>query len=228
MRRREVIVASGAAGALVALTGCDQTIGRLARLAGGDLPDRLRAPNGPSVSRARRLLDRAAFGPFPGDVERAEAMGTDAWIEEQLAPETIDDTPAALRTAFIDAMNAPSDLAFEIRPEEVEKQLVAHSVLSAVYSKRQLEETLVAFFLDHFNVAIGKSLCRHLEVIHVRDVVRPRVLGPFRDLLRAVVLSPAMLVYLDGRDNAVESPGDVPNENHARELLELHALGVDG
>ncbi len=229
MRRRELLARGGAAASLaIALDGCDRLLGRVARLTGDDLPDAVAVPTARAVPRARRLLDRAAFGPYPGDVARVEAIGEDAWIDEQLTPSAIDDTPADMRTAFIDAVGAPSDLAFELRPEEVEQQLVAFTVLRAVYSKRQIEETLVELWSDHFHVAIGKSLCRHLEVIHVRDAIRPHVLGSFRDLVRATALSPAMLVYLDGRENRVCHPGDIPNENYARELLELHTLGVDG
>jgi uncharacterized protein (DUF1800 family) len=67
-----------------------------------------------------------------------------------------------------------------------------------------------------------------VKIVDDREVARRHALGRFRDLLGASVLSPAMLVYLDGRENRVERPGDAPNENHARELLELHTLGVDG
>lgn len=180
----------------------------------------IRAPS----SRARRLLDRAAWAARPGDVEHLADVGEAAWIEEQLHPDRIDDFDCDLRTAFIDAWNAPADLAFEIRPEHVEQQLAAYTLTRAVYSERQLYEVMVAFWSDHFHVSISKGECKHLALLHVRDAIRPNVFAPFRDLLRAATLSPAMLVYLDGRDNTARAP----NENHARELLELHTLGVDG
>jgi uncharacterized protein (DUF1800 family) len=98
----------------------------------------------------------------------------------------------------------------------------------AVYSKRQLREVMVELWTDHLNVAIGKSLCRHLKPTDEREVVRKHALGRFRELLGASAKSPAMLVYLDGTLNQKTHPAEKPNENYARELLELHALGVDG
>ncbi len=225
MRRREVLIGAGAA---LLASGCDRIVSSASRALGADLPSTIAAPRESARSHARVLLDRAAFGPWPGDVERVKAMGADAWIEEQLHPEAIDDAACAVRAGWIDVANVPADLVFEMRPEEVERELVTHAVLRAVYSRRQLAEVLTSFWTDHFNVHIGKDLCRHLVAVYDRDVIRPRVLGRFSDLLRAVALSPAMLVYLDGRENAVRRAGDAPNENYARELLELHALGVHG
>lgn len=217
-------------GATVApvLAGCDQATSIASRLLGADLPERLHLAASERVSPARRLLERAAFGPWPGQVERVEAEGTDAWIERQLRPEEIDDAACEVRAGFVDVAHVPADLVFEMRPEHLERQLTTHTLLKAVYSERQLLEVMVELWSDHFNVHIGKDHCRHLTALHVRDTLRANALGRFRDLLRTVVLSPAMLVYLDGRENAVSEPGDVPNENYARELLELHALGVHG
>jgi uncharacterized protein (DUF1800 family) len=226
--RREILKAGGLGALGLSITGCDRLIARAAGAVDEPFPASLQVPTTSAVDPARHLLDRAAFGPAPGDLARVKTMGTAAWIDEQLDHETIDDTPCEIRTAFIDTLNAPSDLAFEIRPEVVERDLVADALLRAVYSKRQLYEVMVGFWSDHFHVAIGKAECRHLTAIHVRDAIRRNALGDFRSLLRGAALSPAMLVYLDGRDNAVSSPRDVPNENHARELLELHTLGVHG
>jgi uncharacterized protein (DUF1800 family) len=90
---------------------------------------------------------------------------------------------------------------------------------------------MTSFWTDHFNIAIGKSACRWLKTGDDRDVVRTHALGNFRTLVRASALSPAMLTYLDGssnivRDNPPEGKADVANENYARELMELHTLGV--
>lgn len=223
--RREALIAGGAA---IAAAACDRSVSAISEALGAAIPRSIAVPHRSSRSFERHLLDRAAFGPWPGDEERVRAIGAGAWIEAQLHPERIDDSACSVRTACIDAVSLPSDLAFELRPEDVEAQLVAHTILRAVYSRRQLAEVLVSFFGDLFNVHIGKDLCRHLIVAYDRDVIRPRILGRFVDLVRAVTLSPAMLVYLDGRDNKVERARDVPNENHARELLELHTLGVHG
>ena len=139
-------------------------------------------------------------------------------------------------------------------------ELADAKVLRAVYSERQLEEVLVDFWLNHFNVFAGKGPTRNYVTEYERDAIRPHVFGRFRDLLEATAKSPAMLFYLDnwentsptapeldaprarrGRAARLERPGapaaaNTPavrprrglNENYAREVMELHTLGVDG
>src|SRR3989442_425747 len=134
-------------------------------------------------------------------------------------------------------------------------------ILRAVYSERQLQEVMVDFWTNHFNVFAGKGADRWLLISYDRDTIRPNTLGKFYDLLLADAKSPAMLFYLDNfqsvspnaqlpqiRPNAAQNPRrDLPmsnnpqqqrpqqqqqrrgiNENYARELMELHTLGVDG
>src|SRR5947208_5407253 len=106
----------------------------------------------------------------------------------------------------------------------------------AVYSDRQLQEVLADFWFNHFNVDMRKNRDRFLLTAYERDVIRPHVLGKFRDLLEATAKSPAMLFYLDNWQSV--GPDTQParrakngrglNENYGRELLELHTLGVDG
>jgi len=111
----------------------------------------------------------------------------------------------------------------------------------AIYSNRQLEEQMADFWFNHFNVYIDKGADRILTSTYERDAIRPHVFGKFRDLLEATAHSPAMLFYLDNWQSI--SPDTVPvrrfakqkakqarglNENYARELMELHTLGVDG
>jgi ketosteroid isomerase-like protein len=86
----------------------------------------------------------------------------------------------------------------------------------------------VTLHTDHLNIVASKGECRWVRFADELEVVRPHALGRFRDLIRASATSPAMLIYLDGHDNKVVHPEDKPNENYARELLELHTLGVDG
>ena len=122
-------------------------------------------------------------------------------------------------------------------------------LLRAVYSERQLEEVLVDFWFNHFNVFAGKGATRNYLTEYERDAIRPYVLGNFRDMLGATAKSPAMLFYLDNWQNTgadiraevreVPGAGGAStrpqqrrstgiNENYARELMELHTLGVDG
>ncbi len=115
----------------------------------------------------------------------------------------------------------------------------------AIYSNRQLEEQMADFWFNHFNVYIDKGADRILTSTYERDAIRPHVFGKFRDLLEATAQSPAMLFYLDNWESVSSELGqrDINqkaklrakakqarglNENYARELMELHTLGVDG
>ncbi len=134
------------------------------------------------------------------------------------------------------------------RARQVLVELSAQKIVRAVYSDRQLEEVLTDFWFNHFNVYAGKGLTRVFVTEYEREAIRPHVLGRFRDLLGATAKSPAMLFYLDNarssragadmerrrgqggrasRGGARFSSGGI-NENYARELMELHTLGVDG
>ena len=129
-------------------------------------------------------------------------------------------------------------LAARQPPMFVNQELVDSRMYRALYSNRQLEEVLVDFWLNHFNVFNGKGQARMMLTSYERDAIRPHVLGKFRDLLLATARHPAMLFYLDNwqsqavRDDAPPLPANVRrpglNENYGRELMELHTLGVDG
>jgi len=134
-------------------------------------------------------------------------------------------------------------------------ELQQAKILRAVLSERQLNEVLVDFWSNHFNIDVRKDSCRVLKVADDRDAIRPHVLGRFRDLLGASAHSPAMLTYLDNTENSATrqrsglekkvieifiqsklgmkasglvSDNEGLNENYGREILELHTLGVDG
>lgn len=133
--------------------------------------------------------------------------------------------------ARMDAMMPPPDQRG--KPQDVLAELGAQKLVRAVSSPRQLEEVMTDFWMNHFNVYWGKGVDRVALTAYERDVIRPRCLGRFRDLLLATAQSPAMLHYLD---NWLSTGGDVKgrsrrrglNENYAREIMELHTLGVDG
>jgi len=122
----------------------------------------------------------------------------------------------------------------------VTTELMENKLFRALYSQRQLEEVLVDFWLNHFNVYTGKGAVRMLLTSYERDAIRPYVLGNFRDMLLATAKHPAMLFYLDNwqsqapPENGAPGPGRGGfrrpglNENYGRELMELHTLGVDG
>jgi len=128
---------------------------------------------------------------------------------------------------------------------ELGGELQQLAVVRAALSERQLREVMVDFWTNHFNVFVGKGADRFLTPSYVEETIRPNALGRFEDLLIATAKSPAMLFYLDNAQSV--APGSAPpflarrarqrpgqgvrtgiNENYARELLELHTLGVDG
>lgn len=127
-------------------------------------------------------------------------------------------------------MNAPQAV--------INYDLLDAKLYRAIYSNRQLQELLVDFWYNHFNVFLDKGADRFLTPSYERDAIRPYVFGRFRDLLEATAKSPAMLFYLDnwqsvGADAAANARRPAKarrglNENYARELMELHTLGVDG
>jgi uncharacterized protein (DUF1800 family) len=221
--RREVL-AAGVAAAGASVAGCAD-VGRL--WSGSAIPERFAAPTSETIDPDHHLLSRVTFGPRPGDRERVARIGRTAFIDEQLEIEEPGLAFRLLGDADVLSMD-PSSL-LELSPEHVERQIVSHALAAAVLSERQLHEVVVEAMGDHFHVAIAKGDCRHFLPADRRDVIRRHALGSFRDMLAASVLSPAMLVYLDGKDNvAASAPTGKVNENHARELLELHTLGVNG
>lgn len=282
------------------------------------------------------LLNRAGFGPRPGDIERIRQIGIDRYLEEQLQPEDLDDDLLAqplqsLRTLQMalpeivqnfmpppprprptptpipqirplpvpdaenkdakgkegegekpptmtapnsgEAMVAPQSMQQtsktekEAMPQELPmltpaqarptptprpldtqrplRELQQAKLLRAVFSDKQLQEVMVDFWFNHFNVFGGKDTVRFMITAYERDVIRPHALGKFKDLLVATAQSPAMLYYLDNFLSQMERPASPPkydadgfplppprrpglNENYARELMELHTMGVEG
>ncbi len=169
------------------------------------------------------LLHRVTWGPRPEDVERIRLMGADAYLEEQLHPEDIDDSGMAqrLRAMPILAMNREETYSFNSGWRSYQA-LVEGMVAYAVHSRCQLRERMVEFWMDHFNMP-GDEYGQDM-IPYLREVIRPNALGSFRDLLIGTAQNSAMLLYLDNAQNVAQHP----NENYARELLELHTLGVDG
>ena len=219
--------------------------------------------------QARHALSRLAYGARPGEVERVRAMGVDRWIVTQLDPRAIPDSAGERVDATFPMLHAaPAEIAAldgaargdsaarrdaQRRANRVLTELRIARVARAVASERQLEETLVDLWANHFSVFAGKGPVRLHAARYETKSIRPFVLGRFRDMLGAVARDPAMLYYLDNW-RSVADPGQPvlgdergprrrgaartrpaaaarprgKNENYARELLELHTLGVDG
>jgi uncharacterized protein (DUF1800 family) len=213
-------------------------------------------------------LNRLGYGPRPGDVERVRSMGLAAYIGRQLSPRSIEDpaiepalagysvlrgsaadlvrefpqpTPQARQRLAQGEMSRQEMMEMyppERRPAVITTQMQAARITRAVLSERQLEEVMVDFWFNHFNVYAQKGAVRWMLPAYEREAIRPHALGRFRDLVLATARHPAMLFYLDNwlstRDDLVVPGGPNAgrrmglNENYARELMELHTLGVDG
>ena len=166
-----------------------------ARGAGSPLPD----PGSPSEEATlTHVLNRLTFGPRPAEVDKVRAMGLASWIDQQLHPERIDDAAAA---ALLPPLEPPPGSA---DPRELRRfarqqiqSLAAEKILRATYSERQLQEVLVDFWFNHFNVYAGKGRTAEYLSDYEREAIRPHVFDRFRDLLEADAKSPAMLFYLD-------------------------------
>lgn len=228
LSRRKFLKAIALLVACAPTSGCEPFISQASNYMGLKMPDRIRISDSTDIDPVFHLLSRAAYGPWPGDVEKVSRQGISAWIEEQLHPNRIDDRICRLRSRRFESLLLPPGECYEFKEEVLRRDLVRHAVLRALYTKRQLNEVMVEFWTDHLNINIGKGDCIYLKPFDDRNVIRKHALGSFEDLIRASATSPAMLVYLDGAQNKRASEKDVPNENYARELLELHTLGVDG
>jgi uncharacterized protein (DUF1800 family) len=216
-------------------------------------------PQSPLTEQQKILLvfNRFGYGPRPGDVDRIEKIGLPSYLRQQLFPETIPDldvekqlrdfptlsmTTSQIMSEFSDPDQKLSpEIQKEMfppykRPARLLLELQEGKLIRAISSERQLQEVMVDFWFNHFNVFWGKDADRRMVTSFERDAIRPNALGTFRDLLMATARHPAMLFYLD---NWMSVRKDMPqggagqgqrglNENYARELLELHTLGVEG
>ena len=226
--RRELLLAGGAC---ASLAGCERIpLLRGSATEGGSFT----APPEATLDFAQHVLNRCSFGVGPGDRAALLALAPEAeaaaraWLEQQLEPQRLDDEVCERALRACDSLDAPIGELYEYKPQVLLRELSAAALLRARYSRRQLYEVLVEFWTDHFNVDSSKAECAWLKAGDDREVIRRHALGRFGDLLRASAFSPAMLWYLDGRANVKRTRDERPNENYARELLELHTLGVHG
>lgn len=238
LSRRDFLTIGTLSTVALSATSCGLASRGLAQM---ELPDTLSAPGLDTSARVgrnqpderlplteegliRRLMNRAGYGPRPGDLARAMDIGFESFLEQQLNPDSINDPAADFLVHNLSYYHMDSSYILSQDVKDVAQDLAISTLGRSIYSKRQLYEAMVEFWSDHFNIYIRKNrLMPPLKLIDDRDVIRPHALGRFPELLTASSQSPAMLVYLDN----IRNEKGAPNENHARELLELHTLGVD-
>ncbi len=227
MNRREFLRLAGIVASAAALSGCQTVYRQL----GGQVESGFE--NAAILSTGDlTALQRMTFGARTSERAWVLENGLAAWIEEQLSPVAIDDTPLEVRMRPYGILRQSADdlyvrgekLFDGVDPAPVIAEMQAVTLIRQVYSRRQLYEVLVEFWSDHFNISMDKENVWYLKPVDDREVIRPNALGNFRQMLHASAHSPAMLTYLDNQANLASSP----NENYARELLELHTMGVDG
>jgi len=205
-----------------------------------------------TVADGHHLLNRFAFGPRPGEAERVAQGGIERWLDLQLAPAKAQPELDKALEPYRPALETPAELVerwlgddWEELGKGVQKEVkrrakdhlagVALAELTRhMLSERQLEEVMVDFWTNHFNVFAKKGFVRLFAGDFVERALRPHALGRFENLLVATARHPAMLIYLDNarsrapRETAGGETRGGLNENYARELLELHTVGVDG
>lgn len=196
-----------------------------------------------------QLLNRLTWGNNPSSLQALQTVGPDRYLDQQLrarnavlppAIQTQIDAMTISRQPLTDIMRdlearriasdqqkGPDDtLRKEYQQEltRLAREASTRALLRDIYSPNQLQEQMSWFWMNHFNIHNGKANVRAMLGDFEEQAIRPNALGNFRDLLRATVMHPAMLRYLDNEHNAANRI----NENYARELMELHTMGVNG
>ncbi len=207
-------------------------------------------PTSPSDRLQLHVLNRLSYGPKPGDLDHIQAISIDAYIQEQLTPKKLalpkdlsrriaqlpdlNQSPPGLLKKYARKPKAQANMTKEekqkARPQVLDSAIAAR-IWRATESPQQLQEVMTEFWFNHFNVFVWKGKIQLYLADYEFNAIQPHTLGNFRTLLGAIAQHPAMLIYLDNTGNrAIKNRKNQKgvNENYARELLELHTLGVDG
>ncbi|MEL6553446.1 MAG: DUF1800 domain-containing protein [Cyanobacteria bacterium J06621_11] len=206
-----------------------------------------------NAQKITHVLDRLSLGPRPGDRTQVERMGIERYIQTQLNPQP-ENLPNPLKRtlgAFSTLKLSPIELhtqygppprnasmqqreAAQMRQRQVVQETLQIRIHKALENPNQLQEVMTDFWFNHFNVFLDKGITRIWVGVYEKDVIRPYALGKFRNLLGATAKHPAMAFYLDNwrntdpNSNRARGQFKGLNENYARELLELHTMGVEG
>jgi uncharacterized protein (DUF1800 family) len=194
------------------------------------------------------LLNRITWGANASSAAQLATLGADKYLHQQLISTRQTQLPVDIQsqidamtisqqplTQLIFTLEAQRDAAAKMKGTDdtlrkayqqeltrLAREAASRSLLRSIYSPNQLFEQMNNFWMNHFNISSRKENLRAMLGDFEEHAIRPYALGNFRDLLRATVLHPAMLRYLDNEHNAANRI----NENYARELMELHTMGV--
>lgn len=203
-----------------------------------------------NTTSALNMVNRITWGANASTMQYVAKVGLPHYMQEQLQPArslppviaeqinamTISQQPLATLVQDLEQRRKDADAikedeakktaqqAYQAELNRLAREAQTRTLLRAVYSPNQLQEQMVWFWANHFNIHAGKHNNRAMIGDFEESVIRPHALGKFRDLVTATAFHPAMIRYLDNEQNAVNKI----NENYARELMELHTLGVDG
>ncbi|HVV76907.1 MAG TPA: DUF1800 domain-containing protein [Mycobacteriales bacterium] len=222
MGRRGLLGAAAAGAALAAVPAVPAAAApiRRTRAAHGHVP--VTVPG----DRALHALRRLGYGPTPADLAKVRQAGVGRWLDEQLATGPADSDETVIAAMFPLLAASPKSIANSHSGDSVGAVAAYEwSVLyRSMYSERQVQARLTEVWLDHFNVCslVQKPFLPYARISYDTQTVRPRASGRFADLLKAVLVSPAMLSFLD----QWISTKKYPVENLARENLELHTVGL--
>lgn len=187
-------------------------------------------PTMPAPDPLHTLMNRCSYGVRLAEWNRGVSLDYTGWLNEQLNYTALDNSAVEASIAVLwprvnmSAAELQNDARANNNAQRAASDLRLATIYRQLFSPRQLYETMVEFWGDHFNIATLAAPESYYKNVDDRDVVRAHALGYFRDMLHASARSLAMLYYLDNVNNRNTGP----NENYARELMELHTLGVDG
>jgi len=227
LSRRDFLKLIGVVAGSAALSSCAPVYESLAQL-DEDAPFGVDGINAKDFA----IVNRLTYGARGEDLAEVAKLGIRAWVQKQLEYTSVPDDACGLRMRQFRTLDLSANDLFDLSDKIFDNQdklmvpdeLRQATLMRQTYSRRQLYERMVEFWSDHFNISTEKGDCFYLKTVDDREVIRPHTLGVFGELLSASAHSPAMLVYLDNQSNLK----DAPNENYAREIMELHSLGVDG
>lgn len=220
MNRRDFLKAVGI-GAGVTVAGAEFLPGAMQALAAPAEVAQAQATSDATF----RALNRLTMGTRPGQVEAVKKMGLSNWIAQQMDFEKIDDSASEKRLGDYPTLDMTAQEIYALKgvaEGDAVRELDSATVMRSIYSARELNEVVVNFWSEHLSIWHQKERDRVLKTIDDREVIRKYAFSKYRDLLGASAKSPAMLEYLDN----AESNAKHPNENYAREVMELHTITI--